>query len=194
MPSISRLLKIIGLFCRISSLWQGSFAKENCNFKEPTHRSHPISSEDTNMSCECELWFEYSLFYWALLQKRSVIWRSLHIVSMICWEPTNRSHPISMTAWHSMAHMRRVFFAEYGLFYRALLQKRRMISRIHDMYPWYFVLSFPSLPSHTTNPILDACMWSDSRLDPILDACMCESNLNLLGLFSTERGKRDLES
>jgi len=41
--TMSRLLKIIGLFCRISSLLQGSFAKETCNFKEPTNRSHPIT-------------------------------------------------------------------------------------------------------------------------------------------------------
>jgi len=40
--TISRLLKIIGLFCRISSLLQGSFAKETYNFKELTNRSHPI--------------------------------------------------------------------------------------------------------------------------------------------------------
>jgi len=40
--TISRLLKIIGLFCRISSLLYGSFAKETYNFKEPTSRSHPI--------------------------------------------------------------------------------------------------------------------------------------------------------
>ena len=40
--TISRLLKIIGLFCRISSLLQGSFAKETYDFKEPTNRSHPI--------------------------------------------------------------------------------------------------------------------------------------------------------
>ena len=41
--TISRLLKIIGLFCRISSLLYGSFAKEIYHFKEPTNRSHPIS-------------------------------------------------------------------------------------------------------------------------------------------------------
>ena len=41
--TISRPLQIIGLFCRISSPLQGSFAKETCNFKEPTSRSHPIS-------------------------------------------------------------------------------------------------------------------------------------------------------
>jgi len=40
--TISRLHKIAGLFCRISSLLYGSLAKETCNFKEPTNRSHPI--------------------------------------------------------------------------------------------------------------------------------------------------------
>ena len=39
---ISRLLKFIGLFCGIPSLLKGCFAKETCNFKEPTNRSHPI--------------------------------------------------------------------------------------------------------------------------------------------------------
>jgi len=39
---ISRLLKIIGLFCRIKSLLRGSFSKETYNFEEPTNRSHPI--------------------------------------------------------------------------------------------------------------------------------------------------------
>ena len=41
--TISRLLKTIRLFCRISSLLQGSVAKETYNFKEPTNRSHPIA-------------------------------------------------------------------------------------------------------------------------------------------------------
>jgi len=40
--TISRLLKIVGLFCRIQSLLQGSFAKQIYNFKEPTNGSHPI--------------------------------------------------------------------------------------------------------------------------------------------------------
>ena len=40
--TISRLLKIIGLFCRILSLLQGSFAKETYTLKEPTNCSHPI--------------------------------------------------------------------------------------------------------------------------------------------------------
>ena len=39
----SKLLKIMGLFCRISSLSWGSFAKESYNFMEPTTCSHPIA-------------------------------------------------------------------------------------------------------------------------------------------------------
>jgi len=38
--TIGRLLQIIGLFCRIQSLVQGSFAKETYNFNELTHRRH----------------------------------------------------------------------------------------------------------------------------------------------------------
>ena len=41
--TISRLLNIIGLFCRMSSLSWGSFAKETYDFKEPTTCRHPIS-------------------------------------------------------------------------------------------------------------------------------------------------------
>ena len=41
--SISKLLKITCLCCRISSLLPGSSAKETYTFKEPTNRSHPIA-------------------------------------------------------------------------------------------------------------------------------------------------------
>ena len=41
--TINRLLNIIGLFCRILSLLQGSFAKETYSCKEPTSRSQPMS-------------------------------------------------------------------------------------------------------------------------------------------------------
>jgi len=45
--TISRLLNIIGLFCRISSLLQGSFAKETYNLEGPASRSHPIDARDS---------------------------------------------------------------------------------------------------------------------------------------------------
>ena len=40
--TVSRIDWIIGLFCRISSLLQGSFAKETYHFIDPTNWSHPI--------------------------------------------------------------------------------------------------------------------------------------------------------
>jgi len=43
--AISRLLKITGVFCRIYSLLEGSFAQETYDFKEPTNHSHPIKLE-----------------------------------------------------------------------------------------------------------------------------------------------------
>ena len=47
--TISRLLTIIGLFCRIQSLSWGSFAKETYDFKEPTNRSHPYKHIPLNI-------------------------------------------------------------------------------------------------------------------------------------------------
>ena len=41
--TISRLLKIIGLFCKRSLQKRLIFSKETYNFKEPTDRSHPIA-------------------------------------------------------------------------------------------------------------------------------------------------------
>ena len=40
--AVSRMDKIIDLFCKISSLLQVSFAKETCNFIDPTNCSQPI--------------------------------------------------------------------------------------------------------------------------------------------------------
>ena len=47
--SISRFLKVVGLFCRIQSLLQGSFAKETGNCKEATNRRHSIHSAQTSI-------------------------------------------------------------------------------------------------------------------------------------------------
>jgi len=47
----SRLLQIIGLFCRLSSRLKGSFAKEACNLKEPTDRSHPVGLTRVGGDC-----------------------------------------------------------------------------------------------------------------------------------------------
>jgi len=39
--TVSRIHKITGLFCRMSSLLQGSFAKPTYNFFVPANHSHP---------------------------------------------------------------------------------------------------------------------------------------------------------
>ena len=44
--TMSRLLKITGLFCRISSLLQGSFAKETYNFKEPANCRRAVAQRN----------------------------------------------------------------------------------------------------------------------------------------------------
>ena len=45
---VSKTDKIIGLFCRIVSLLQGSCAKEIYNLIDPTNRSHPIVLHSSN--------------------------------------------------------------------------------------------------------------------------------------------------
>jgi len=49
---MSRRLKNIGLFCRISSVLYVSFAKETYNLKEPTNRSHPIGTNTNDLARE----------------------------------------------------------------------------------------------------------------------------------------------
>jgi len=45
--TISRLLKIIGLFCKRALYKRLYSAKETWNFEEPTYRSYPIVTRDS---------------------------------------------------------------------------------------------------------------------------------------------------
>ena len=73
------LLKIIGLFCRISSLLLGSFAKETYNFKKRTNRSHPIG----------RFCGDAVLFYWEIgLLYRDIVLLYLEI-GFFCGEKTS---------------------------------------------------------------------------------------------------------
>jgi len=58
------------MFCRISSLLSGSFAKETCDFKEPTDRSHPI----VLLSCE-------SILLRKVLLSRESVFQSIVMLS-----------------------------------------------------------------------------------------------------------------
>ena len=82
--TVSRIDKVIGLFCRISSLLYGSCAKATYNFIDPTSQSHPIVchkglfsvmrqtlvTNDSSLSLESKS-TKYGLFDRALLQKSS---------------------------------------------------------------------------------------------------------------------------
>jgi len=63
---------MIGLFCRISSLLYGSFAKETYNFKKPTNRTsyscelmcsgvNKLMCSGVNKSCECVVNFLHDM-------------------------------------------------------------------------------------------------------------------------------------
>jgi len=55
--TISRLLKIIGLFCKRALYKRRYFAKETYDFKEPNNRSHPIWNPRITWMCTCK--FQY---------------------------------------------------------------------------------------------------------------------------------------
>jgi len=61
--TISRLLQIIGLFCRISSLiYRPLLQKESYNLKEPTNRSHSISSRIFVADCSPKIQILESIY------------------------------------------------------------------------------------------------------------------------------------
>ena len=57
MATVSGIDKMIGLFCRIQSLLQGSFAKETYNFIDATNRSQPMREliGTRGLSCDSRL-------------------------------------------------------------------------------------------------------------------------------------------
>jgi len=111
---ISRLLQMIGLFCRISSLLQVSFAKVTHNFQEPTSCSHPIVPAlpwVTALHCIHDSLLHCINAYSTLRYGVATISKLLKIIGLFCKralqkrpifsketcnfkEPTNRSHPI----------------------------------------------------------------------------------------------------
>jgi len=90
--TISRLLNIIGLFGRISSLLWGSFAKETYIFKEPTNHSHPrmciVHPEEENWKLITEhksnTYFRTQEMYRSLLQKspikETIFWLNTNLI------------------------------------------------------------------------------------------------------------------
>jgi len=101
----SRLLKITGLFCRISSLLQGSFAQ----ILWSTHEGVPCMTRDLYLEKKYLTWSihahaipgmalqvssaEYRLFYRALLQKRPVILISILVTCLRVYRCVRKTQP-----------------------------------------------------------------------------------------------------
>jgi len=78
--TVSRIDKIIGLFCRISSLLQGSFAKETYNFIDPTNQNQPIVKSRVQMSrvthmSRCRRWYHFV---------RACVCESMYVCVCVC--------------------------------------------------------------------------------------------------------------
>jgi len=111
--TISRLLTIIGLFCRILSLLQGFFAKkETHDFKEPTNYSHSTQTIFRHIYSKVRQVHNY----------RSLLQNIVSFIGLFCKETCNCkdsyecSHHIHTTFRHMYSKVRRVHN------YRSLLQ------------------------------------------------------------------------
>ena len=97
MATISRLLKITGLFCRIPSLLYVSFAKETYDFKEPTNRSHPITRVAVDAdACYFGVALVNRIDKMRGLFRTRALYKRRYSAKETCnfKEPTNRSHLI----------------------------------------------------------------------------------------------------
>jgi len=90
--TISRLFKIIGLFCKRALQKRLHSAKETYNFEEPTNRSHPIYRNYIlsyrRTSCKTPPMKIIGLFCKRALQKRPYSAKETYNFK----QPTNRSH------------------------------------------------------------------------------------------------------
>jgi len=78
--TISRLLKIIGLFCKRALYKRPYAAKETYNYKEPTNRSHPV-----HMIAYCHVWTRHISYQWVM----SLVKNSLSMSVSRVWVISN---------------------------------------------------------------------------------------------------------
>ena len=161
--TVSRIDKIVGLFCSIQSLLQGSFAEETYTYTHTHPHTHPRTHTHTHF---CIYVSKYTLRQYIHIHVHTytcpyVSQNILYTLSMYTYTPTHiyihthtyicpyvsqQLYTLSMytyTPTHmflyivsTMGWLRlvgslklQVSFAEYSLFYRALLQKRPETSR-----------------------------------------------------------------
>jgi len=108
--TISRLLKMVGLFCKRALQKRLYSAQETYNSKEPTNRSHLIS---VCIALEWQRYLLNNLIRWFFYQ----IYMRVSSCIAVWWQKLVGSLNLSVS------------FAKYSLFNRALLQKRPIILR-----------------------------------------------------------------
>ena len=135
---ISKLLKIISLFCKRALSKRLYSAKETYNFKEPTHRSHPILGFIEGTS-------RLTLLYWDSFKKHffwhyctGIYLRNItfditadKLLHSIKCDPYYIKRSWHITGWLQLVGslQSQVSFAEHRLFHRVLLQKRHIFLR-----------------------------------------------------------------
>ena len=101
MCTISRLLHIIGLFCSLQSLLQGSFAKETYHFQEPTNRSRNVfvlgavplirglMKDMLKFSVEIHIYSKQPRY--TLKRALYIIKRALHVIIRVLYKPNRET-------------------------------------------------------------------------------------------------------
>ena len=108
----SRLLKMIGLFCKRALLKKRYSAKETYHFKTPTHRSHPICEEVTyewvmaQSNASCHTWMSHVTWEWVMshMDQSCHGWVSRVSYDCVVSDVNESCHtrflPCIMSPWH----------------------------------------------------------------------------------------------
>jgi len=125
---------MIGLFCRISSVLQGSFAKETWNIKEPTNRSHPIP-----VSCSCTSEF----ICWV---RNSFIW--------ICFTTSTKMNHVYMTIFNMLVH-----FQFHTLGSQLILTNLSTYFTTSTKLNHVYMIIFNSIPAKFVTQYMQCVKW-----------------------------------
>jgi len=137
---ISRLLKILGLFCKRALQKRRYSAKETYDFKEPTNRSQPIRHR----------WLRHSLFMWHM---------SLYVSIIVEWD----THGWSGKGLQHLLGATKCVFSFFYIFWNSDYRQRfpRQSTDIwRDRKHRFCVLKFPLSPLHSTRGYIIGWLWS----------------------------------
>ena len=92
--TVSTIYKIISVFCRISSLLQGSFANETYNLIDPSNQSHPIEIQRRSTMC-------IHIFIYSYVQIHTHSLSHAHTRTHSLSLSLTRAHALSLTHAHT---------------------------------------------------------------------------------------------